>query len=202
MLPAKILAFVRPYWRALRPKIDFQSRYETQFKEHRWDHLEGLEELSRYSVIFGYCQYFDVKDILDVGCGQGVLASKLKVLPYEAYMGVDFSSHAIVAARQKHGDARTSFEVADASQFMPQRQFDVIIYNCVLSYLDDPYSVVQAHARALKPSGFMVVCDEDTVRKRSTWALIEKDVAVEDEVRIINRANTRWITKRLSPPRR
>lgn len=198
-ISSQLLAFLRPIWRALRPKIDYQARYESQFKSHAWDHLEGLPELGRYSIIVGYCQNFSTKKILDVACGQGILASRLKVLPYDSYLGIDFSSAAIDEACQKHGDSRTSFAIVDANVSVPSGEYDVIIFNECLFYFSDPGRVVRAYAQSLKSGGFMLVSNIDTLRRRAIWHLIEKELVVQDAVVLTNSAKASWIIKKLAP---
>lgn len=185
-MTARFLAFLRPIWRRFRPKIDYRTRCEQQFRFRKWDYLEELPELSRYSIIVGYCQFFSAKTILDVGCGQGILAARLKALPYEEYLGVDFSSQAIHEARQKTGDQRTQFIIAEATEFVAPRKFDVIIFNECLYYFENRHSVLQAYVQALTPNGFMLVSMYNTFRTRAIWPVIETDMVVEDEVVVTN----------------
>src|SRR5260370_35580319 len=44
----------------------------------RWDYLKNLEEMSRYAVISGYCEYGgDVSSLLELRCGAAGLAHRL-----------------------------------------------------------------------------------------------------------------------------
>jgi 2-polyprenyl-3-methyl-5-hydroxy-6-metoxy-1,4-benzoquinol methylase len=99
----------------------------------------------------GYCQYLSPDTILDVGCGEGLLADKLTVLPYRQFVGVDISSTAITNAQRLLGDARTAFVAADAHDFVPETPFDIIIFNQCLYYMPDPVGMIRRYAAFLKP---------------------------------------------------
>src|SRR6266487_5146131 len=52
--------------------------WNLQYFDKRWDCLSNDGEVSRYSVIMGYIQYFKpTGSILDIGCGEGILQERL-----------------------------------------------------------------------------------------------------------------------------
>jgi 2-polyprenyl-3-methyl-5-hydroxy-6-metoxy-1,4-benzoquinol methylase len=199
---ASLADLVRPFWRRIRPYPDHWSRFERDFKFAKWDQLCALAELGRYSILVGYCQFLAAKSILDVGCGQGILAEKLKTLPYEKYLGIDFASSAILEARERRGDERTEFLVADAKNFTAESKFDVIVFGDSLYYFDDFSSILQRYSEALSENGVMVVSCYDTFRTRIMWPSIEKDMIVQDETVVMNKAGKRWTVKQLIPLRK
>ncbi len=188
------------FFRQLFSKQDRRAEFEEQFRTGEWAFLEGVAELSRYSIITGYCQWLEVKSVLDVGCGQGVLAERLKPLDYAAYLGVDFSAEAVSAAQAAHGDRRTRFVTGDAAVFQPDGRFDAIVFNECLYYLDDPAQVLADYARALAtPNGRFIVSIHRTPRNERVWPLIDKVAAVVDAVTVTNQAGTAWIVKLMAP---
>ncbi len=76
-----------------------------------------MDSLAGLVSILGYCQFLNPASILDAGCGEGLLAEKLKILPYKSYLGMDVSKEAIAIATKRLGDDRSRFTVADAWAF-------------------------------------------------------------------------------------
>ena len=164
-----------------------------------WAFLGDMAELARYSIITGYCQCLGAKSILDVGCGLGVLAERLKPLDYAGYLGVDFSAEAVGNAQAAHGDGRTRFTLADAAKFQPEGAFDAIVFNECLYYLDDPALVLAGYARALAPKGRFIISIHRTPRNERVWPQVDKVAAAVDAVTVTNQAGTAWVVKLMAP---
>ncbi len=126
-----------------RPTPVSAQVWDREYKSGRWDYLGALDNLGGLASVLGYCQFLEPAAILDVGCGAGLLAKKLKVLPYKSYLGVDLSAEAIAQAAPV-ADARTAFAVAEAGDFHSDRQFDVVIFCQILNYIPDPDAVLGA----------------------------------------------------------
>ena len=189
-----------PYFRLFgyRPQQVSAETWDRQYRAGSWDYLDRIDNLGGQLTVFGYCQYLAPGSILDVGCGAGLLAKKLKVLPYRRFLGIDLSAEAITEAREAHGDARTTFIVADAEKFAPESSFDVIVFNQCLYYLSDPLDVIRRYGRFLDGSGRMIVSLYDCSRSRAVWSLIDDHVDVEDSMTVIQ-AGGRTTTKILRP---
>jgi len=176
---------------------------------HEWDRqydsgsckrLEAIDELAHYSVIVGYAASVGPRTLLDVGCGQGVLTGQLKALPYQRYLGIDISQHAINEALQRFGDERTFFSAADARHFQSEEAFDLIIFNECLYYLGTPREVIRHYSELLAPGGRMVVSMWAAPQNRAVWSEIDPVIAVEDAVTIRNqRTGIEWAVKRFAP---
>ena len=92
--------------------------------------------------------------ILDLGCGDGPLTSKLADLRCEV-VGVDASSQMIDAARQLGLDAR----VMDGHALTFESEFDAVFSNAALHWMKQPDQVIAGVWRALKPGGrFVAEC--------------------------------------------
>lgn len=59
---------LKEYRRKLR-----QQRWNNEYLNGKWNYMQSIEELGRYSIIVGYAQYLNAKSVLDVGCGDGNL---------------------------------------------------------------------------------------------------------------------------------
>ncbi|MEM5299208.1 class I SAM-dependent methyltransferase [Burkholderia sp. JPY481] len=156
-----------------------------------WDYLGTTPEIARYSVIAGYCKHLKpAARVLDVGCGAGVLASWLSGASISSYFGIDLSEVAIEQARQANIDG-AEFAVADAATFEPSQIFDVIVFNEMLYYLEEPEEQIRRLARCLAPGGLLIVSiwyHDDGIR---TWNRLKAAFDELDRVRITH-ASTRF----------
>jgi SAM-dependent methyltransferase len=97
--------------------------------------------------------------VLDVGCAHGLysldLARRGAVL-----VGCDLERSALAAAQQTaHGlglSGKALFLVADGSRLpLPDRQFDLVVCNCVLEHIVDDTAALAAMTRSLRPGGML-----------------------------------------------
>ena len=121
---------------------------DTEYRGGNWDYLAEDLELPRFSVVAGYCvRHAEGGRILEIGCGEGLLPERIGTSRYARYVGVDISSVAIERAKAKrHPNAK--FVAEDASDFDPDAQFDLIVFNEVLEYAHLP---VQGHRQRQDP---------------------------------------------------
>src|SRR5262245_4111783 len=121
----------------------------------------------------------DGKDVLDIGCGPGVLE------PYLLDRGcrvtaIDFAANMIDQARESLKDHPKSANVsfaegsADALPF-PDASFDAFVCIGVLSYVPDTDRALREVARVLRPSGTGVLQSQNVF---SLWELEHRFVRV------------------------
>jgi SAM-dependent methyltransferase len=89
--------------------------------------------------------------ILDLGCGDGVLTTKLASMGCHV-IGVDTSARQIDAARKLGLDVR----VANGETLDFEGEFDAVFSNAALHWMSDPAKVITGVCRALKPHGRFV----------------------------------------------
>lgn len=194
----KMLAF--PVFKLIgyRPDKVSAETWDRQYRSGYWEYLDRLENIGGLLTVFGYCQFLEPNSILDVCCGEGLLAKKLKVLPYKELVGIDISSEAIAKAEQLRGDERTRFVVCDAQRFSPETLFDVIIFNQCLNYMPKPQDMIRQYAKFLNPTGRMIISLYDAGRTRAAWPLISSNVIVEDSITVVQ-SSGRTTTKLVRP---
>ena len=114
------------------------ARWEREYASGRWSYLGGIDELAHYSVIVGYYAFLKPGgSVLDVGCGEGILQTRLSPHGYCRYLGIDFAAGAI--DRWPKGMIRRLNFRWPTPQASPQRQkFDAIIFNESLYYFRGP----------------------------------------------------------------
>ena len=107
----------------------------------KWDFM--TEEKTRYEKIIEFIKatHIDKPRILDLGCGYGALNSYLKESDYSTITGVDLSATAICRAK-KQNFINSSFITADLNQYNTNEQYDIVIFNEVLYYLEDQENIV------------------------------------------------------------
>jgi len=115
-----------------------KMRWNKQYKSGRWDSLKNEIETKRYQQIIDYMNAFGKPNpnILDIGCGDGVLNYRMTDYKFDYFLGVDFSKVSIEKARE-HMFPKSEFEVCDVIKFHPKRNFDIIVFNEAFYYIPE-----------------------------------------------------------------
>lgn len=107
----------------------------------------------------------NVRRILDVGCGDGVLAQVLlEIYPQAQLVGIDRNPQAIERARataEEIGLRGAEYVVGDVEEGLPPGPFDLVYISFVLLHTRRPDKIVQAVYDILRPGGFIWVKDLD-----------------------------------------
>lgn len=168
--------------------------WETEYSSEKWNFLENLSELGRYSVIAGYIAYLKPQAaVLDVGCGEGILFDRYQGQGYSNYLGIDISQVAIDRLADRQNE-KTRFVSADAERFEPTELFDAIVFNESLYYFHDPLMGMKKYCNALKPGGLVIVstCNV-SCRGKSILRRLKERYTVLDETDIVHhRASLSW----------
>jgi 2-polyprenyl-3-methyl-5-hydroxy-6-metoxy-1,4-benzoquinol methylase len=166
-----------------RPFAVNADTWDREYRSGAWDFLGAMDNLGGLASILGYCQFLAPASILDVGCGAGLLARKLKMLPYESYLGIDLSAEAIAQAAPVC-DHRTVFALAGAEDFETDRRFDVIIFSQILNYIPDPDAMLARYTKFLTPAGRIVVSLYQAPRTRAAWRVIDRTMRTDDAMTV------------------
>lgn len=136
--------------------------WEDLYRSGEPERYNKLEQFGRYALIEGYCKALKIApiDILDVGCGAGILAQRLDPRLIGQYVGVDFSPTAIAGARQMLPTARFICADIEKVQFSAGA-FDVIVFNESLYYCPDLTSQFSRYLVFLRVRGHAVVSMTD-----------------------------------------
>jgi trans-aconitate methyltransferase len=116
------------------------------------------------------------EDVLDVGCGTGALAARLRGLTRGRVLAVDPSPGMIAAARR---DALAGVELDRlAAEELPYTgEFDLVLSNSALQWFRDPVEAFARFRRALRPDGRTVVQAPATKRYAPEFVEAMHDVA-------------------------
>jgi SAM-dependent methyltransferase len=178
-----------------------KETWESQYRTEGWKFLEHLNECSRYSIIIGYITKLKpCGAIIDVGCGEGVLFKRFKPYGYSKYLGIEISQEALSKLTQ-YQDNNTIFIKADAETYEPAEDFDVIVFNEILYYFNDPIKAVNEYMPALKDDGIFIVSSyAASLRAISILKKLKTIYPLLDETRITHRASSKsWICSVFTP---
>ena len=176
-------------------------KWDNQYQKGQWDYLAGIEELAHYSMIVGYCENVlsEHSRLLDVGCGEGVLQTRLRYLPYEKYIGIDISEVAIQKANQFQ-DERTTFIATDADSYIPPHKVDIIVFNETLYYFNNLDSTIHHYDKYLEDDGFFIVSMFDQKESDECWKYLDEHYSVLDSTKLTNASGLSWNCKLIMKP--
>lgn len=188
-------------WRYRSEQVT-RGAWETAYAAGDWERLRDVSELARYSQIVGYCVHFKPGGaVLDIGCGEGILQEKLLPYGYRRYVGVDIAGEAIVKASIRQ-DATTDFLQADASDFVIDERFDIVIFNECLNYFGDPIALLRRYEARLLDDGLFVVSMYRVGRTDRIWDMLKPVYRLEDGVRMAHESGRQFTVRVLRPLRR
>ncbi|MCX7840556.1 MAG: class I SAM-dependent methyltransferase [Anaerolineae bacterium] len=125
----------------------------------QWDAWENEETRARLRDIITALNIAPEADVLDVGCGTGILFPLLPQATNDKghLVGLDISGEMLVRAQSK--GYRVMCVQGDAQDLpLVAQSFDWIICNAVLPHFPDKLRALRELARALREGGTLVIC--------------------------------------------
>lgn len=113
------------------------------------------------------------KVIVDLGCGDGELISKIAELGAKKAIGIDYSLPAIEIAKQKYTAKNLNFECSNIDQF--NQEVDIIITNGTLEHLDEPLDTLINIRKKIKKNGLVyITCPHFYNLRGFIWVTLNK----------------------------
>ncbi|ACE06558.1 hypothetical protein Aasi_1234 [Candidatus Amoebophilus asiaticus 5a2] len=143
--------------------------------------LALLNKLYNNKSIATIQQYIDktTKNILEIGCGTGVLAAQLASVVDDSIqvLATDVSEAQIEVARNAHTKNRNlSFIVCDCNQVgQLQEKFDIIYMRWVIIYQKNISEIIHQLYRILKPGGYLIIEDNNPMES-GCYSYEQKDI--------------------------
>ena len=175
-----------------------RQQWESQYGAGSWEFMLELDERARYAVIGAYVHRLRPGGaVLDVGCGEGLLAEQLRPLDYARYLGVDLAAAAIAQAAAR-ADGRTVFVAADAESYTPPARFDVVVFNESVYYFREPLASVARYEEFLAPGGLFIVSTFRSHRADAIARLLQRRYRTLEATTVSNRKGS-WVIRVLEP---
>jgi len=144
------------------------NRWETEYRAGRWAYLKGLQEAGRYGIVTAYLRHaMRPGALLDVGCGEAILAGYLDRAQVTRYVGVDVAQAALDLARLDR--AWGTLACCALEDYAPAagERFSAIVFNEVLFFTDRPAAMLERYRGWLEPDGIVIVSMYQTPRPDS-----------------------------------
>ncbi|RUM41186.1 MAG: SAM-dependent methyltransferase [Desulfocapsa sp.] len=130
-------------------------------KQYSWDAKEYAKHSSAQQVwareLIAKLQLRGNESLLDIGCGDGKITAEIaEQLPEGEVLGIDSSPDMIALARKhfpQSNHPNLSFELADASHLLFEKQFDLVFSNAALHWIKDHKPVLSGIQKSLKAEG-------------------------------------------------
>lgn len=111
----------------------------------------GLEAAGEWHQLKHLFPELKGKTVLDLGCGYGWHAKYAAEQGAASVLGIDLSAKMINEARKRNADPVIEYRVCDIAAYdYPAEQFDLVISNLVLHYIEDLTAVYQNVFKTLK----------------------------------------------------
>lgn len=128
----------------------------------RFDEISGRyardssAQRSAADVLLALAAVGPADDVLDVGCGTGALAARIRGMTRGRVVGVDPSTGMIEAARREAPPGVALARCA-AEELPYEAEFDLVLSNSALQWFRDPALALARMRRALRPGGRLAV---------------------------------------------
>lgn len=126
----------------------------------------------RLDYILQHCNGVFEQQVLDIGCGGGLLAEGL-ARSGARVTGIDMAEQSLQVARLHALESKLdiAYEFVPAEQFAAEHpeQFDVVTCLEMLEHVPDPAAIVKAAAQAVKPGGYVFFSTLN--RNAKSWLL-------------------------------
>jgi len=161
-----------------------KQRWNKQYKRGRWDSLQNEIESPRYFQIIEDIKTYGKENptILDIGCGSGVLNTRMleRGYTYAYFLGLDFSKISIDIAKA-NALPKSDFKVADVLEYEPTQNFDIIIFNEAFYYIYDKEKsrVLERMLAHLNQGGIII----NSIYREGTgcWHYFKEHPALQEE---------------------
>jgi trans-aconitate methyltransferase len=175
--------------------------WNADYQAGNWRHLESLSEHAHYSIIASYIAAFGTNaDVLDMGCGAGVLTRYLYPSSYRHYCGVDVSTAAIGQAMRFGSDGVIEFKQGNFDTWISENRFDIIVFNESLYYARDARATLERFIDTLSPNGWLIVSMHHYGSHHyAVWRRVETAFSVMHSTHVENEKGQKWSIKVLRP---
>jgi 2-polyprenyl-3-methyl-5-hydroxy-6-metoxy-1,4-benzoquinol methylase len=131
-------------------------------------------------------------NILDVGAGQG---SFIRLLQSEIVIGESWAIEPTESYRQITADQILNSTVENAIQILPEKFFDLVIFNDVLEHLQEPWDVLKAIKPKLKKDAQLIISIPNFLFIETFYKIFMGNFEYVD-FGVLDRTHLRFFTKK------
>jgi trans-aconitate methyltransferase len=195
------------FYKLILSRLGYGNRIEKgvwdkEYEQNSWEYLSSADERGHYDVIIDFVNNSTTQpEILDIGCGHGVLYAYFKNIlkPGFKYKGIDISQTAIKKAMTNHPSA--DFKAVDYDYHKIAPKFNVIVLNEVLYYFVKPIkTLLKAAKENLTDKGVLVISmyQDDKGKNNLIWKDVEENFKVIDSAVVQNNKGVKWTIKTIT----
>ena len=152
-----------------------RAYYDGWTKSYEQDVLSWGYQAPAVAVEFLSSRVEPEAQILDAGCGTGLVGQALKAKGYHDVVGVDLSPDSLdLAAKTQSYRALAEADFTDLPVNLTDASFGALLSVGVLSYLANVEDVLREFCRVVEPSGLIVVTERtDLFAERNSGEIFE-----------------------------
>ena len=156
----RALNLIHAFLKSYGPSNIKRMLWDKEYAGTKWNFADNTLGDCVYSHLEKYTRN---GSLLDLGCGSGNTATELATTAYQTYIGVDISAEALSKATRRTAEIgradRNSFAQGDFLNYIPNQQFDVILFRESLYHvpLGKIKTILEQYSKYLKKGGVFVV---------------------------------------------
>lgn len=160
-------------------KSDKRKSYYAEWA-HAYDHDVQAQGYAGPMIMGGLCSLLATAylgtapsslDILDAGCGTGLVGVELNRQGFNTIDGFDLSSHMIALASERdvYRELRADVDLNNIDELPLNRQYDIVLSCGVYTLGHVRPDTVALFGSVLRPGGFFVLSTRDSYMKESNF---------------------------------
>ena len=141
------------YLDALRRTLEKAEGLEEIFYKHK----EGLKAAGEWHQLKPLFPSLEGKSVLDLGCGYGWHCKFAEEQGATKILGIDLSKKMIEEAQKRNSGNQIEYRISGLEEYdYPENEWDCVISNLALHYIEDIVEIFQKVYRTLKPGGIFL----------------------------------------------
>ena len=152
-----------------------------------WDNGTVYDN-NKIETIFNCANIKENIDVLDVGCGTGVLFDYYLKKNVKSVKAIDISEEMVKIAKNKYKNSNINIECIDAYKFNDGKYDAIMMYNC-FPHFDNQEEIIKHLASLLKEGGYLTIAHsmsrEELKKHHKNVEDISLDPIHEDKLEIM-----------------
>lgn len=182
----RLTAMFRGILKRWGPSPIKRMAWDIEYSTGSWDHRGDYACPDLSEIIL---RYLNEGNILDLGCGDGVIGQNLPPALYNHYTGVDISEVAIQKAIQRCGELspekieKDHYVACDIVSYTPRESQHVILFRFSINYVPKLMipSVLERYQKHLDQDGVIILIQNDPGRHAYIREIVRSGFEILEE---------------------